>query len=851
MATRRSKAAAGKAGARSRASGARPSGTPARGPGRASARKAGAGAGAAVSRVAAALRLPPSELRWTCKPIAASGTPPTAAFLLDQDRPMQALRTGLSIHAPGYNLFVSGLMGSGRMSVVEHLLRDIQPFCKRGPDRLYLHNFREPNRPLLINVPPGRGVSFREELQELARVFHHALNSALRSGLHRMSRRLVMRSSEEREQRIMAALNREAAKLGCALVRFQAQSGGATADIYPVVEGEPITLDALSALVLEGKVSAEDRDRLLRARAQLLDRLEEVSDRLREQVREMRNELREMDRRLAFQVMQGHGKDFRARWPQREIADWLDVASEFVELHLSRWISLAMPDGQEGQAEEQQEEPAQQGRSRSEPKMVEFVAQLVKASTSDACPLVVESNPTFGNLFGTIGQTREGPQSVPTLIHPGALLRADGGYLILRCVDVLREPGVWAQLKRTLQTGMLEIREFDQNTGQTGGTLQPEAIPLDLKVVLIGEPGVYEVLAEEDPHFVQIFKIHAEFDATIPVHPENLTRYADYLVWLSGHEKLKVFGPDAAAAIAEYGARAAGRRDRLITRYSELGDLAREASHLCERMGQRKVTRAHVEEAMRAMRYRHDLSQEQIERDYAAGYMQLATSGQVVGQINALTALDTGTLEFGRPCRLTCNTGIAVASRSGLINIEGEVELSGPIHDKGVMILEGYLLQEFGADGPLCMQATICFEQLYNGVEGDSASLAQLLALLSSLSGVPLDQGLALTGSINQKGDVQAVGAVNAKIEGFYRLCRSRRLSGSQGVVLPRANVGDLMLDPEVVDAVARGEFRVHAVRRVEEALELATGRTAREVLELARTRLATFRRAVGVGPTA
>ena len=853
MASRRNKASSGKVGARSPASGSRSPRKAAGGLGRAAARQAGSGNGAGGSRIAAALRLRPEELRWTCKPIAPSGTPPTAAFLLDQDRPMQALRTGLSIHAPGYNLFVSGLMGSGRMSVVEHLLRDIQPFCKRGPDRLYLHNFREPNRPLLINVPPGRGASFREDLQELARVSHHALNSALRSGLHRMSRRLVMRSSEEREQRIMAALNREAAKLGCALVRFQAQSGGATADIYPVVEGEPITVDALSTLVIEGKVTAEDRDRLLRARAQLLDRLEEVSDRLREQVRVMRNDLREMDRKLAFQVLQGHGKDFRARWPQPEIADWLDVASEYVELHLSRWISLAMPDAVEGQeqAEEPQEEPQPQGRGRSEPKMIEFVAQLVKASTSDACPLVVESNPTFGNLFGTIGQTREGPQSVPTLIHPGALLRADGGYLILRCVDVLREPGVWGQLKRTLQTGMLEIREFDQNTGQTGGTLQPEAIPIDLKVVLIGEPGVYEVLAEEDPQFVQIFKIHAEFDATIPAHPENLTRYADYLVWLAGHEKLKAFGPDAAAAIAEYGARAAGRRDRLITRYSELGDLAREASHRCERMGQRKVTRAHVEEAMRAIRYRHDLSQEQIERDYAAGYMQLATSGAVVGQINALTALDTGTLEFGRPCRLTCNTGIAVASRSGLINIEGEVELSGPIHDKGVMILEGYLLQEFGADGPLCMQATICFEQLYNGVEGDSASLAQLLALLSSLSGVPLDQGLALTGSINQKGDVQAVGAVNAKIEGFYRLCLSRKLSGSQGVVLPRANVGDLMLDPEVVDAVARGAFRVHAVRRVEEALELATGRPAREVLELVRARLAAFRRAVGVGPTA
>jgi lon-related putative ATP-dependent protease len=478
--------------------------------------------------------------------------------------------------------------------------------------------------------------------------------------------------------------------------------------------------------------------------------------------------------------------------------------------------------------------------------LAEFQAKIVKTSFSDACPVVIETNPTYANLFGSITAPPDGSSPGPQSIEPGAILRAEGGYLVLRCLDVLREPGVWPQLKRMLQTGKLEIREFDQGAGTQTGSLRPEAIPVDLKVVLIGEPGVYEQLAAEDAQFPQIFKIHAEFDVTIAADAESLTRYADYLQWLVDSEKLRPFAPHAMAAIAEYGARAAGRRDRLITRYSELGDLAREASHLCESAGARLVTREHVERTLQMRRQRHDLAQELTERDYASGYMRLSTSGTSIGQINALTVLDTGTIEFGRPCRITCNSGVATAQQSGLVNIEGLANLSGPIHDKGVMILEGFLLQEFGREGPLCMQATICFEQLYNGVEGDSASLAQLLALLSSLGGVPLAQGLAITGSVNQKGEVQAVASVNEKIEGFYRLCRARRLTGKQGVVLPRANTGDLMLDREVVEAVERREFSICAVASVDEAIELFTGLPAADVLARVRLTLQQFREIAG-----
>jgi ATP-dependent Lon protease len=784
--------------------------------------------------------VPPAELRWTCPPIKPSGKPPTAAFLLGQARPMAAIRTGLSIHAQGYNLFVSGLLGSGRTAVVELLLRDIQPHCRRTPDRVFVHNFREPNRPLLVSLPAGKAAAFCADLLELGRSLHGALLGALRARPHRMSRRVVRRASSSRERRIMDALQRQAQKQGCALVRFQAQSGASTADIYPVVDGEPITLDALSALAIEGKVEEPVRTRLLKQREQLLERLDEVSDRIREEQARVDGELRTMDRQLTWKVLQAHQKEFQRRWPQPEVADWLDQAGEFVEQHLPQFVDA----DHDGEDDKPVEAPPPAATS---PRLGEFRAKILKTSFHDACPVVIETNPTYGNLFGTITPPAEGTLPGPQNLNPGALLRAEGGYLVLRCLDVLRENGVWQQLKRTLQTGKLEIREFDQGAGAQTGSLQPEAIPIDLKVVLIGEPGVYEQLAAEDIQFPQIFKIHAEFDGSIPVDAENLTRYADYLQWLVEHEQLRPFGPSAFAAVAEYGARAAGRRDRLITRYSEIGDLAREAAHVCSEAGGRTVSREHVETAVRMQRQRHDLPQELTERDYTSGYMRLSTTGAAIGQINALTVLDTGTIEFGRPCRLTCNSGVATAQRSGLVNIEGLANLSGPIHDKGVMILEGFLLQEFGREGPLCMQATICFEQLYNGVEGDSASLAQLLALLSSLGGVPLAQGFAITGSVNQKGEVQAVAAVNAKIEGFFRLCRARRLTGKQGVVLPRANVGDLMLDREVQDAVAAGDFAVYAVASVHEAISVFTGLPGDEVLARVRATLQEFRERVGL----
>ena len=756
-------------------------------------------------------------LRWTCPPLRPARKRRRLTELLGQERPIAALRTGLELRAPGYHVFVSGLTGTGRTALVRDLLEELQPAGKPGPDRVYVNNFRESHCPRLLTLPRGRGPAFQKDMEDLVLRTQDALQSALGSRPHKMSRRLVIQNSEARHRRLMDALARLAERQGCSVVQYETQGGLVAADIYAIHDGEALSPQALSALVNEGSLTTAERDELLARRDTLIDRLEQVYDRIRRCSRQTDHELRAMDRQLAARIIESNFRDFRDQWPQPVVGRYLEEVRLCVERDLELWVA-AEEESDGTEAVETHDDHGAAPRL-SQTHFQDLAVHVVYTSVDqDPAPVVVvENNPTFTNLFGAIEPPRDGSYGGLSAIHPGALLRADGGYLVLRVSDVLTEPGVWHHLKRALKVGRLEIREYDPGSGTTTGSAQPEAIPIDLKVVLIGEPGVYEQLAAEDPQFLQTFKVHAEFDTAVPVTDDNLQRYADFLAYLSDEEGLRTFSPEATTAVIEAGVRYAGRCDLLTTRFNEIADLAREASLCCERGGAGPVRREHVRESWRSRQHRLDLAREHVERDLRDGYLLIDTQGKAVGQVNSLTVVDTGTFAFGKPCRITASTGTGTRGRSGLVNIERESELSGSIHDKGVMILAGYLLDRFAQDGALCVQASLCFEQNYGGVDGDSASSAELYALISSLAKVPLDQGIGVTGSVNQKGAIQAVAAVNEKIEGFYRLCRSNGLTGEQGVVIPRVNVADLMLDEEIVEAATRGRFRVWAVDRIED----------------------------------
>ncbi|MCB9869429.1 MAG: Lon protease family protein [Planctomycetes bacterium] len=820
---------------------------PATRPDPSSARELNAPAPARPRGVVERTRLRPVDLRFSCPPVSHGSRQPSLSTLLWQDRPVQAIRTGLTLYATGYNIFVSGTVGSGRTRLVTDLIRKLKPPGRRVPDRVFVSNFREPNRPRLITLDRGAGPRFRDEMRELVVAIQEALQGALRSRTHRVSHDLVLRATEEREKRLMAALERQARREGCAVVQFPGAGGGTMADIYPEVDGEPINPEALRDLVGQGRLSHARYRSLLGKRDALMGRLEDVTERLLRLARETDQELRRMDQQVAGHVLRSHLRAFARRWPSEQIGGFLADLREHVLEDVDRWLAAEPPPpggAPAGTAPAEAEPlPPPPAPVRGEPVRFNGVeVHVVKTSADDQCPVVLETHPTYANLFGMVEPGRDGHGPSLAHVHPGSLLRADGGFLILRLSEVLGEPGVWTQLKRALRVGCVEIREFDPNSGVAAGTLQPEAVPISLKVIMIGEPGAHETLAHEDSQFLQTFKVHAEFDSVMPATQGNRRRYADLIDWFRRQEGLLPFSGDACAAVVEFGARLAGRKDRLTARFGELADLVREASHLCATAGGPTVTREHIEAAQRARVFRVDLPREAIERDFRDGYLLLQTSGRAVGQVNALTVLETDAIMFGKPSRVTVATGAGPRERTGVINIERESDLSGPLHDKGVMILQGYLLQQFANDGPLGLQATICFEQTYGGIDGDSASGAELCALLSSLTGIPLAQGFGITGAINQRGEVQAVSGVNEKIEGFFRLCRSRGLSGDQGVILPRANVSDLMLDPEVVAAVEAGRFAIHAVESVEQMLELLTGRPAAEVKAAVAARLRAFR---------
>lgn len=780
------------------------------------------------------------ELRWRCPPIEASEEPPALLDLYGQDRPLQALRTGLEIAASGYHLFVSGLEGTGRTVLVKHLLEQLRPSGSPGCDRVYLNNFRQPSRPRLLSLPRGRGPDFQREMENLVLRAQGSLRAAVGSRPHQMSRRLVLQNAEVRQRRVMDALARLSEGQGCSLVQFE-NNGSLAADIYVVHGGEAMSPQELCGMVANGDLTPAERDDLLARRDSLVTRLEEVSDRVRRANQKVDAELRSMDRMLAGRVLESHFGEFVGEWPEPGIAEYLGDVRDYIERDLDRWVAV---DGDGGSGSGRN--PSSNGHCPSPPHLLDLAVHVVHTgSQNGGRPVLVESNPTYANLFGAIEPLREVASGLSS-IQSGALLRADGGYLVLSAAAVLSEPGVWSQLKRALKARQLEIREYDPGSGTTTGALQPEAIPLDLKVVLIGEPGLYEQMAHDDPEFLHTFKVHAEFDRAVDATPENCQRYADYLASLSREEGLRPFSPDAVAAMIELGARRAGRRDRLSTCFEQLGDLGREAAAHCGRNGSESVERTHVEEAWRARQRRQDLPREQIEKDLRSGYLMVRTEGRSVGQVNSLTVLDTGTFAFGKPCRITASTGVGARGRSQLLNIEREADLSGPIHDKGVMILGGYLLDRFAQDGVLCLQGALCFEQNYGGVDGDSASSAELYALLSSLSKVPLRQSIGVTGSVNQKGEIQAVSGINEKIEGFFRLCESQGLTGEQGVVIPRVNIPDLMVDEVVIDAVRRGEFTVWGVATIDEGLRILTGIDPRELAQRVAETLERFRQQAG-----
>lgn len=745
----------------------------------------------------------------------------------------------------GYNVFITGEPGSGRMSLVAALLSELGE--KRTPvveDLLYVHNFGDPQRPKLLRLAAGQGRRLQRALEQLARALWDQTPALLESEALHIELKRAAKDLKERQQKLFDELQAALARRRFTLISVE--NGSEPPQIFALDGAEPKQLEALRLdpeALLRFLTSRRDTplpeggaeraeaiaSELERATKELEAHQEELETRLREAqrlAREIRRIGREIEskraRALVLELISEVPQELRAP----EVQSWLEELCQHVLRNLDAFRGV-------------QEELASASGGVLRP----CSANVVRESSPAAqAPVVLEPNPTLSNLFGTIDREIEGELLRSDFAHVrgGSLLRADQGYLVMYARDVLLEPGVWRALVRALRSGLLEIQPSDPAMQLLPLALKPEPIPVQVKVILIGDDYLYELLHSLEPDFPKVFKIKAEFEPSLPICAETVAELSRIAADFAEREKLLPIERSGLAAVVEHAARLAQSRDRISTRYGEILDLVRESNVWAREAGAAVIDRGAIFRAVRERKNRHGSLRDQLARAMRDGQLLVQTSGRCEGQVNGVALLALGPIEVGRPARITAT---ASAGREGVIDLEREAGLSGPSHHKGVLILAGYLRHRYGRSGPIALSASIAMEQSYGEIEGDSASLAELCALLSALSGLPAKQALALTGSVNQLGDVQAVGGVNEKIEAFFALCEARGLTGAEGCILPEANVRALMLEEDVVQAVTANRFRLHAVRSVDDVIPLLFDAPAGELHRRVAQRLSVLAR--------
>lgn len=732
---------------------------------------------------------------------------PSADFI-GQPRALDAITFGLEVSATGYNVFVSGAPGTGRRTMIERFLRKHAAGKSPPGDWLYLFDFDAEERPRAIQVPRGRGRQLVADLHDLIEESRRQLARAFESEEYNRRRQEVIERAEHEREEALGDLRRFAGERGLTLELTPA--GMLT---IPVIEGKPVAPAEFSRL------PEPVRERYRERSEEVEKRMPAVTKRMREIERAAGEAMRKLDREVALFAL-GHLVDeLTERYAElTEVAEWLGRAREDMIENIGQFLTTQGEAALPGPVAASMERAREEFFTRYEPNL------FTSSEEDEGAPVVVESNPTYYNLFGRIeyetsfGAITTGHRHV----RAGAIHRANGGYLLLDVADVLSEPFVWPRLKQALRTRELGVENIGaQLTLFPTTTLEPRPIDLDVKVVLIGTPILYSLLYMLDEDVRKLFKVKVEFDVETAWAEQSAAEYAAFIARRVRDEGLIHFERDAVARVIEYASRRAEHQEKLSARFIEIADLVAEACHWASDAGAPVVGAVHVDEAIDRKVGRSDLLEQRIRELIAEGTLMIDLAGERVGQVNGLSVASLGDYEFGRPTRITAIAGMGGGD---VLNIERETEMSGPIHSKGVLILSGFLRERFGRSRPLSMGASLVFEQSYEEVEGDSASAAELFALLSSLSETPIRQGIAVTGSVNQHGRIQPVGGINEKVEGFFNVCRQGELSGEEGVVIPAGNVRHLMLRDEVVDAVRAGSFNVWAIESVDEGIELLTG---------------------------
>jgi len=773
--------------------------------------------------------LPADKLRWRCElsriPFETTAQAEPREGFIGQDRALRALKMGVGLGAPGYNVFVCGLAGTSRGGTIAHMIQELHPGTKPSLDRCYVNNFKLPDRPRLLTLPRGQANSFKKDMTAGIDFLRRRIPQVFEGEPFQRQKGRIVERFTLREKELMDDFTRRIAREQFALGHMQV---GAVAlpEIFPVLEGQMVPIEDVPKMVHEGKLEPQVAEEIERKYEQFRQEFTVVYRKTLTLSRELASELSYLEQEAASVLVDGVIEELKEKYGGTSVSEYLEEVRHHVLDNLDPFKE------REGEGEENGGEPGPGGDGgpkptggpERDPFRVYGVNVILAHNDEDASPVIFETTPTYANLFGTIQRAydqRGGWTSDFMDLRGGSLLRADGGFLIMYAMEALSESGVWRALKRTLNHNRLEIQPLEMFYPFGGSALKPEAIDINVKVILIGDRELYELLYHYEEDFRKIFKVRVEFDEEMAMSDGVIAEYAGRLRALSEKEGLYPFDRGAFAAMLEYGVRQAGRRNKVTARFIDIADLAREAHYAAAAAGETVVRAAHVRGALASKMERHNLVETRIREMIEEGTLLVDVADKRVGQVNGLSVLEIGGYSFGKPVRITAT---AALGKTGLINIERESNLSGRFHDKGVHIISGFLRSRFAQNKPLSLAASICFEQSYSGVDGDSASSTEVYALVSALSGLALRQDIAVTGSMNQQGDVQAIGGVNEKIEGFFDVCRMRGLTGTQGVLIPESNVEDLMLREDVLESVSTGKFHIWPVAKIEQGIEVLTG---------------------------
>jgi lon-related putative ATP-dependent protease len=732
--------------------------------------------------------------------------------IVGQARAAAALRFGLEMEAEGFHIYVAGPPSIGKMTMVRLFLEELAKQKPTPPDWCYVHNYNDPYQPLVLELPPGRGRELQQDMRHLLEQARRELPRAFESEEYTNRRDELGRQLDQQRTQLMEAFGEKAQQNG---FLFQLTPIGVA--LIPLIGGRPITEQDYQAL------PAPIREEIQQRRATLETELKQTLRQIRELERQARQQLEELDKQVALTVVGGLMEDLIEKYTDLpQVKAYLERTEQDIleNIGLFRGERPAwLPEGMPIPLLWLQEVAFRKYQ----------VNVLVDNSQQQGAPVVIEHHPSHSNLFGRVEKEAQFGALYTdfTLIKPGALHHANGGYLVIPVEELLRSPFSWESLLRALRSGQIEIEDPVETLGfAVAKTIRPEPMPLRAKVILIGSPLYYYLLSAFDDEFSELFRVKAEFDTRMEINEQNIRDFLRFLCSVCCRQNLRTLDNTGAARMLEYALRLASDQQKLSTHFGSLVSVLQEAHYWAVQEGAAQIAARHVDKALEQKVYRSNLLQERVQELIQRGVILIDTRGEAIGQVNGLSVINLVDYEFGRPSRITASVR---PGNAGVVDIEREVKLGGPIHSKGVMILTGYLAATYLPDAPLTLSARLVFEQSYEGVEGDSASSAELYALLSAIAEVPLKQSIAVTGSVNQRGEIQAIGGVNEKIEGFYEVCKAQGLTGEQGVIIPEANLQHLMLKEELVEAVRDGKFHIWAVSHVNEGLEILSGLPAGE----------------------